>query len=67
MPARAASKAFVYALLAVLLVLPATILLTAGLFRALVEICQGEVWAAWLILGGIFVAIGGFLWVKRNA
>jgi hypothetical protein len=66
-PARAASKAVVYGLLAVLLVVPATVLLTAGLFRGLTEIFQGEVWAAWLTLGGIFVVVGGFLWSKRNA
>jgi hypothetical protein len=66
-PAQAISKALVYGLLAVLLIVPATVLLTAGTFRALVEVFQGEVWAAWLTLGGIFVLAGGFLWIKRNA
>ena len=37
------------------------------LLRALTELYQGEVWASWLTLGGIFVAVGGFLWAKRNA
>jgi hypothetical protein len=66
-PARAATKAVVYGMLAVILIVPAAILLTVGLFRALTELYQGEVWASWLTLGGIFVLLGGFLWVKRNA
>jgi hypothetical protein len=66
-PARAITKGIVYGLLAVLLILPAAILLLAGSFRGLVEIYQGEVWAAWCTLGGIFVVGGGFLWAKRNA
>ena len=60
-------KAVTYGLLAALLVIPAAVLLIAGMFRALTELYQGEVWASWLTLGGIFVAVGGFLWAKRNA
>ncbi len=66
-PARAVAKAVTYGLLAALLVIPAVVLLIAGMFRALTELYQGEVWASWLTLGGIFVAVGGFLWAKRNA
>ena len=66
-PARTASKYVVYGLLAVLLVLPAVILLTIAVFRALTEIYQGEVWASWLTLGAIFLAFGAFMWAKRNA
>jgi hypothetical protein len=65
-PAQAASRALTYGVLAVLLVIPAAVLLTAGLFRALTKLYQGEVWASWLTLGGIFVALGGFLWARRN-
>jgi hypothetical protein len=65
-PARAASKALVYGLLAVLLVIPALVLMIAALFRALTVAYQGEVWLSWLTLGGIFTAIGGFLWGRRN-
>ena len=32
----------------------------------LVIIYQGEVWAAWLTLGAIFLGVGLFLWSKRN-
>jgi hypothetical protein len=66
-PAQAGVKFVTYGLLAVLLVVPAVILLIAGLFRALTELYQGEVWASWLTLGGIFVVSGGFLWARRNA
>ena len=66
-PVRAATRAAVYGLLAALLVLPAAVLALAGVFRGLVELYQGEVWAAWCTLGGIFVLLGGFLWAKRNA
>jgi hypothetical protein len=66
-PARAGAKAVTYGLLAALLVIPALVLLIAGMFRALTELYQGEVWASWLTLGGIFVVVGGFLWAKRNA
>jgi hypothetical protein len=30
-------------------------------------VLTGEVWAAYLILGGIFVAGGAFCWSLRNA
>ena len=65
-PARAASKYVVYGLLALFLVIPATVMLTAGLFRVLNEIYQGEVWLSWLTLGAIFTGVGAFMWAKRN-
>lgn len=66
-PARAVSKAIVYGLLAVLLVMPAVLLLLAGTFRALVVLYQGEVWAAWLTMGGIFALAGALVWSRRPA
>jgi hypothetical protein len=66
-PVQAATKAVVYGLLAALIGLPAVFLLLIGLFRVLVIIYQGETWAAWLTMGGIFVAVGGFFWAKRTA
>jgi len=65
-PARSATRVVVYGLLAVLVALPAVVLLMIGAFRGLVLIMQGEVWAAWLTLGGIFVLVGAFCWTKRN-
>jgi hypothetical protein len=65
-PVQAITKAVVYGLLAALVALPAAVLLLVGAFRGLVLAEQGEVWAAWLTLGGIFVVLGGFCWSKRN-
>jgi uncharacterized membrane protein len=65
-PARTVTRAVVYGILAALFLVPAAIILTAGLFRGLVKLYQGEVWAAWLTLGGICVLGGMFLWSKRN-
>jgi hypothetical protein len=66
-PARAASNAIVYGLLAALIAVPAVVLLFVGVFRALVIIEQGQVWAAWMTMGGIFAIAGALLWTKRNA
>jgi hypothetical protein len=65
-PAKAITKGLVYGLLAALIAVPALVLLFIGLFRALVVICQGQVWLAWMVLGGIFALAGAFCWTKRN-
>jgi hypothetical protein len=65
-PARAATRGIVYGLLAALIAIPAVVLLTIGAFRGLVLLLQGYVWAAWVLLGGIFVLAGAFCWTKRN-
>jgi hypothetical protein len=66
-PAQTATKLVIYGLLAVLIAIPAVILLLIGLFRGLVLLYQGEVWAAWLTLGGIFVLAGALLWARRHS
>ena len=63
-PARKATKAVVYGLLVTFFVLTASVMLVIGLFRILV-VLTGEVWAAYLIVGGIFVIGGTFCWAKR--
>lgn len=65
-PARSITRAIVYGMLAALIGVPALVFLATGTFRGLVEIYQGEVWAAWITLGGIFLAAGWFLWAKRT-
>ncbi len=65
-PARTATKAVVFGLLASFFAIPALVLLTLGLFRAADAYIPGEVWSAWLALGGIFLAGGAFIWSKRN-
>jgi hypothetical protein len=63
-PAQKATKAVVLGLLATFFVLPAIGLLALGLFRGR-GVLVGDVWLAYLILGGIFVIGGGFVWRLR--
>jgi putative superfamily III holin-X len=63
-PARKATKAVVFGLLATFFVLTALVMLVVGVFRVLV-VLTGEVWASYLILGGIFVIGGTFCWSMR--
>jgi ABC-type Fe3+-hydroxamate transport system substrate-binding protein len=66
-PAKAVTRVVVYSLLAALFAVPALVMLAVGFFRGLVEVYQGEVWAAWLTLGAISVLAGMFCWAKRTA
>ncbi|HZP29137.1 MAG TPA: phage holin family protein [Acidimicrobiia bacterium] len=63
-PARKATKAVVYGLLATFFGLTAVVLAVIGLFRVLV-VLTGDVWIAYLIVGGIFVVGGTFCWAMR--
>ena len=65
-PAHKVTKMIVLGVLAAACVVPALVLLVLGLFRGGVLIAQGEVWAAWLVLGGIFLVAGLFFWLKRS-
>ncbi len=64
-PAQKATKAVVYGLLAAFLVVTASFMLALAIFRVLV-VLTGDVWLAYLVLGGIFVIAGGFLWTRRT-
>ncbi len=63
-PARSASQVVVFGLLAAFFVGTAAILLTILVFRLLSLALP--IWAAWLVLGGIFVAGGAFCWAIRS-
>jgi hypothetical protein len=65
-PAQKASRAVVFGLLVAFFVLVAVFMLAIALFRVLV-ILTGEIWAAYLILGGIFVIAGAFCWTLRTS
>jgi arginine exporter protein ArgO len=65
-PAHRATRMVVFGVLAAFCALSALVLIVLGAFRGLVLIAQGEVWAAWLVLGGIFVLVGLFFWAKRR-
>ena len=66
LPAQRATRAVVYGLLVGFFVFVAVVMLAIALFRILV-ILVGDVWLAYLILGGIFVIAGGFVWTLRFA
>ena len=59
-PAQQGAKVVVYAFFA----LTAFMLVTIFTFRVLVIVVP--VWAAWLIIGGIFLLAGGFAWSRRS-
>jgi hypothetical protein len=63
-PAERGARMFVYGLLTAFFALTAFLLLTILVFRVLVIFLP--VWAAWLIIGGIFVIGGGFCWALRS-
>ncbi len=63
-PAENTTRVVVFGLLVSFFVLTAVTMLAIALFRVLV-VLTGEVWAAYLILGGIFVLAGVFVWTLR--
>jgi predicted membrane channel-forming protein YqfA (hemolysin III family) len=65
-PAHRITKAIVFGFLALSCIMPALVLLVLAAFRGGALIAQGEVWAAWLALGGIFLLVGIFFWLKRS-
>ncbi len=65
-PARTFGRAVVYGLLATFLLLSALTILAIGAFRALAVYLPEDVWAAHLIVGGIFTLAGLFSWSKRR-
>ena len=66
-PAQNVTKAVVYGLLVAFFAGTALTLLAIGGFRALDAYLPGEVYWAWLVLGGIFVVGGTFCWTRRGA
>ncbi|HEY3238953.1 MAG TPA: hypothetical protein VGL92_05265 [Acidimicrobiia bacterium] len=64
-PAQKLVRAIVAGLLAGVLAGVAVVLLAIGSFRALSVYLPGDVWAAHLVLGGIFTVAGLFCWSRR--
>lgn len=64
-PAVKVSRAVVFGLMAALIGLIAFIVGLIGTVRLLDNILPQDVWLVYFILGGIFLAVGGFLWSKR--
>jgi len=63
-PAERGARYFVFGLLTAFFALSAFFLVSILVFRVLVIVVP--VWAAWLIIGGIFILLGGFCWTLRS-
>jgi hypothetical protein len=63
-PAQQGARVVVYGFLTAFFALTAFMLVTILGFRVLVILVP--VWAAWLIIGGIFLVAGGFCWSRRS-
>ncbi len=66
-PALTAARAIVYTLVGVPLLVAAFVLLVISLVRLVNNYLPGGVWAAYLLLGGIFVIGGLILWAQRGS
>ncbi|HEY3725378.1 MAG TPA: phage holin family protein [Acidimicrobiia bacterium] len=63
-PAQQGARVVVYGFLTAFFALTGFLLVTILLFRVLV--IGVPVWAAWLIIGGIFLIAGAFCWSRRS-
>jgi membrane associated rhomboid family serine protease len=63
-PATRGANYVIYGVFAACCVLTALLLFTIVLFRTLTYAMP--VWAAWMLLGGIFVLAGLFAWTRRS-
>ena len=66
-PALNLVRTIVYGLMAIGLAIATLLLLTIGSVRVLDAYLPQGVWLAYLILGGIFLVGGLFVWSKRTA
>jgi len=60
-PLTVVARAIVYGLLAAVLGIATVVLVIIGLLRAVDVYLPGDVWAAHLVVGGIFTVLGGLL------
>jgi hypothetical protein len=66
-PALTAARGVVYGLLAALVAVMSLTLLVVGLVRLVDNYLPGDVWAAHLLVGLLFVLVGVILWSQRKA
>ena len=65
-PVLTIARAIVYGIIGFFAVVVALIVVTIALVRFLDVYLPGEVWAAYLLLGLVFTALGLFIWGKRH-
>ena len=66
-PLTTVARALVYGVLAAIMGVAALVLVAIGLVRAIDAYVPEDVWAAHLIVGGIFAALGAFLLRQARA
>ena len=67
-PLTTIARALVYGLLAGVMGLTALVFVLVGAFRAVnVYVVQGEVWASYLLVGGIFTLVGALTLRKASS
>ncbi len=59
------AKGLVYAVVAMIVLVPIMIMGTAGAVRFLNWLLPGDVWVAYAVLGAVLVLLGAWLWSKR--
>jgi hypothetical protein len=66
-PILTAARAIVYALVGGTLIVASFVMLVICLVRLIDNYLPGGVWAAYLLLGSIFVLVGLLLWTQRGS
>lgn len=66
-PVLEGAKGLVFAVVALIIVIPVTILVLAGLVRLLSYWLPGGVWAAYTVLAVVFLLVGALLWRRRGS
>jgi hypothetical protein len=65
-PLERAARILVYGVLAAIVGTVALVLVLITVVRVVDVVLPGEVWSAYLLLGGIFTGAGLFMWRKRD-
>jgi hypothetical protein len=66
-PVLEGAKGLVYAVVALIVLVPVTILVLAGMVRLLSYWLPGGVWAAYTVMAVVFILVGVLLWRRRGA
>jgi hypothetical protein len=66
-PVLTGARAVVYGIIGLFGGVVALIVLTIALVRVVDILIPGDVWSAYLVIGAVFLLLGGFVWSKREA
>ena len=65
-PVEQAARYLVYGVIALFMGATALVLITIMLVRLVDDWVPGEVWSAYIVLGGIFTLVGLLVWTRRS-